>query len=294
MVVLKDIRKSHLEALLDYMYVGEVDVKQSELAGLIKAAECLRIKGLAVPDEDPSAGGSSKNQKKVSNNNNTSSSNSDNVSDSANRRTGGAGAGASGSGNNSSPPPRKRQRKDSGDKGGSDFSSVKENSGPSFSRRGGNESTTSVPSQQSSSLKRRISPERDDDEPEILPVDQIKVERDDQSGGPSNVDDGSGRGGRGMVGQGSEGDGMGGSNTGHDDDQGDYSTFSQDDIEKQEHDQDIDQMNSYTDSMEAGPSGMQEVGFCDYFCLFFVFRVKDLIVILIYQRLLSCGVLWAV
>lgn len=53
-VILKDIRHHDLEALLDYMYLGEVDVKQSELAGLIKAAECLRIKGLAVPDEDPS------------------------------------------------------------------------------------------------------------------------------------------------------------------------------------------------------------------------------------------------
>lgn len=62
-VVLKDIRKSDLDALLDYMYIGEVDVRQSELAGLIKAAECLRIKGLAVPDEDPSKG-----QKKGPNN----------------------------------------------------------------------------------------------------------------------------------------------------------------------------------------------------------------------------------
>merc|ERR1719187_746749 len=53
-VVLKDIKKSDLDALLDYMYLGEVDVRQSELSGLIKAAECLRIKGLAVPDEDPS------------------------------------------------------------------------------------------------------------------------------------------------------------------------------------------------------------------------------------------------
>ncbi|XP_050697786.1 zinc finger protein 358-like isoform X10 [Eriocheir sinensis] len=52
-VVLKDIKRTDLEALLDYMYIGEVDVRQSELAGLIKAAECLRIKGLAVPDEDP-------------------------------------------------------------------------------------------------------------------------------------------------------------------------------------------------------------------------------------------------
>ncbi|XP_066948859.1 longitudinals lacking protein, isoforms H/M/V-like isoform X6 [Macrobrachium rosenbergii] len=62
-VVLKDIKKSDLDALLDYMYIGEVDVRQSELAGLIKAAECLRIKGLAVPDEDPT-----KSQKKGPNN----------------------------------------------------------------------------------------------------------------------------------------------------------------------------------------------------------------------------------
>merc|ERR1739838_279867 len=53
-IVLKDIRHEDLEALLNYMYVGEVNVLQNELAGLIKAAECLQIKGLAVPDEAPS------------------------------------------------------------------------------------------------------------------------------------------------------------------------------------------------------------------------------------------------
>ncbi|XP_050686862.1 longitudinals lacking protein, isoforms H/M/V-like isoform X2 [Eriocheir sinensis] len=53
-IVLKDIRSQELEALLNYMYVGEVNVLQNELAGLIKAAECLMIKGLAVPDESPS------------------------------------------------------------------------------------------------------------------------------------------------------------------------------------------------------------------------------------------------
>ncbi|XP_071515086.1 uncharacterized protein [Panulirus ornatus] len=53
-IVLKDIRHEDLEALLNYMYVGEVNVLQSDLSGLIKAAECLRIKGLAVPDEAPS------------------------------------------------------------------------------------------------------------------------------------------------------------------------------------------------------------------------------------------------
>lgn len=33
------------------MYIGEVNVKQTELASLVSVAECLRIKGLAVPDE---------------------------------------------------------------------------------------------------------------------------------------------------------------------------------------------------------------------------------------------------
>ncbi|XP_042237947.1 zinc finger protein 131-like isoform X2 [Homarus americanus] len=52
-IVLKDIQCQDLEFLLDYMYIGEVNVRQTELSSLIKAAECLRIKGLAVPDEDP-------------------------------------------------------------------------------------------------------------------------------------------------------------------------------------------------------------------------------------------------
>ncbi|XP_069957481.1 protein tramtrack, beta isoform isoform X9 [Cherax quadricarinatus] len=60
-VVLKDIQCQDLEFLLDYMYIGEVNVRQNELSSLIKAAECLRIKGLAVPDEEPkkSSGSSS-------------------------------------------------------------------------------------------------------------------------------------------------------------------------------------------------------------------------------------------
>ncbi|KAK3861068.1 hypothetical protein Pcinc_032926 [Petrolisthes cinctipes] len=52
-IVLKDIRPQDLEALLNYMYLGEVNVLQTDLSRLIKAAECLRIKGLAVPDETP-------------------------------------------------------------------------------------------------------------------------------------------------------------------------------------------------------------------------------------------------
>ncbi|XP_071523320.1 uncharacterized protein [Panulirus ornatus] len=58
-VVLKDIQCQDLEFLLDYMYIGEVNVRQNELSSLIKAAECLRIKGLAVPDEEPKKSGSS-------------------------------------------------------------------------------------------------------------------------------------------------------------------------------------------------------------------------------------------
>jgi hypothetical protein len=58
-IVLKDIRSEELESLLSYMYVGEVNVVQEKLSGLIKAAECLRIKGLAVPDEEPATSKSS-------------------------------------------------------------------------------------------------------------------------------------------------------------------------------------------------------------------------------------------
>jgi len=63
-IVLKDIQSEDLEALLNYMYVGEVNVVQEKLAGLIKAAECLKIKGLAVPDEEPVEGNFSREQSK--------------------------------------------------------------------------------------------------------------------------------------------------------------------------------------------------------------------------------------
>jgi len=52
-IVLKDIKCEDLESLLDYMYLGEVNVRQCDLASLIKSAECLRVKGLAVPDDEP-------------------------------------------------------------------------------------------------------------------------------------------------------------------------------------------------------------------------------------------------
>jgi len=52
-IVLKDIKPDDIEALLSYMYAGVVSVAQNDLARLIKAAELLQIKGLAVPDEPP-------------------------------------------------------------------------------------------------------------------------------------------------------------------------------------------------------------------------------------------------
>ncbi|XP_069943911.1 protein tramtrack, beta isoform isoform X5 [Cherax quadricarinatus] len=52
-VLLHDVRRDELEALLSYMYAGIVSVAQRDLARLIKVAELLQIKGLAVPDEIP-------------------------------------------------------------------------------------------------------------------------------------------------------------------------------------------------------------------------------------------------
>ncbi|XP_037085860.1 longitudinals lacking protein, isoforms H/M/V-like, partial [Pollicipes pollicipes] len=46
-IILKDVPFSELRALVDYMYIGEVNVCQDQLASLIKTAESLKIKGLA-------------------------------------------------------------------------------------------------------------------------------------------------------------------------------------------------------------------------------------------------------
>lgn len=45
-VVLKDVKFEEMKAIMDYMYRGEVNVAQDELAGLLKVAETLKIKGL--------------------------------------------------------------------------------------------------------------------------------------------------------------------------------------------------------------------------------------------------------
>ena len=51
--ILKDVKYQELRAMMDYMYRGEVNISQDQLAALLKAAESLQIKGLS----DNRAGG---------------------------------------------------------------------------------------------------------------------------------------------------------------------------------------------------------------------------------------------
>ncbi|KAL7638075.1 UNVERIFIED_CONTAM: hypothetical protein RMT77_011700 [Armadillidium vulgare] len=50
-IFLNDVGKKDVESLLDFMYKGEVHVPQSELGSLLRTAEALQVKGLAVPDD---------------------------------------------------------------------------------------------------------------------------------------------------------------------------------------------------------------------------------------------------
>ncbi|XP_017836856.1 longitudinals lacking protein, isoforms H/M/V isoform X12 [Drosophila busckii] len=52
--ILKDVKYQELRAMMDYMYRGEVNISQDQLAALLKAAESLQIKGLS----DNRSGGS--------------------------------------------------------------------------------------------------------------------------------------------------------------------------------------------------------------------------------------------
>uniref|UniRef100_A0A1B0B092 BTB domain-containing protein n=1 Tax=Glossina palpalis gambiensis TaxID=67801 RepID=A0A1B0B092_9MUSC len=53
--ILKDVKYQELCAMMDYMYHGEVNISQDQLAALLKAAESLQIKGLS---DNRSTGGS--------------------------------------------------------------------------------------------------------------------------------------------------------------------------------------------------------------------------------------------
>ena len=54
--ILKDVKFQELRAMMDYMYRGEVNISQDQLAALLKAAESLQIKGLS---DNRTGGGSS-------------------------------------------------------------------------------------------------------------------------------------------------------------------------------------------------------------------------------------------
>lgn len=45
-VVLKDVRYAEIQAILEYMYKGEVSITQEEVEPLLKVAEALKVKGL--------------------------------------------------------------------------------------------------------------------------------------------------------------------------------------------------------------------------------------------------------
>jgi BTB/POZ domain. len=49
-VILKDVCHKDLVAILQFMYRGEVNVRQEELATFLKTAEMLQIKGLTGED----------------------------------------------------------------------------------------------------------------------------------------------------------------------------------------------------------------------------------------------------
>lgn len=46
-IILKDVAYSHLQAILEFMYAGEVNVSQEQLPAFLKTADRLKVKGLA-------------------------------------------------------------------------------------------------------------------------------------------------------------------------------------------------------------------------------------------------------
>ncbi|KYN06082.1 Longitudinals lacking protein-like protein [Cyphomyrmex costatus] len=46
-IILKDVAYSHLQAILEFMYAGEVNVSQDQLPAFLKTADRLKVKGLA-------------------------------------------------------------------------------------------------------------------------------------------------------------------------------------------------------------------------------------------------------
>ncbi|XP_014290767.1 protein jim lovell isoform X2 [Halyomorpha halys] len=55
-IVLKDLRGWEVQAIVDFMYRGEISVEQEQLTSLIKAAESLQVRGLAHTERIPVCG----------------------------------------------------------------------------------------------------------------------------------------------------------------------------------------------------------------------------------------------
>ncbi|CAL4178262.1 unnamed protein product [Meganyctiphanes norvegica] len=64
-IVLQSIKKEHFEALLDYMYEGEVMVSQTVLAHIVRAAEHLKIKGLTIDEGEQNTKSPTQNVKHI-------------------------------------------------------------------------------------------------------------------------------------------------------------------------------------------------------------------------------------
>lgn len=47
---MKDMKHWEVQALVDFMYKGEVNVSQDEISTLLKAAEALQVRGLCGAD----------------------------------------------------------------------------------------------------------------------------------------------------------------------------------------------------------------------------------------------------
>ena len=54
-IFLKGVKFDDLEAIVQFMYCGEVNVHQEQLASLLKVAEELKVRGLADEEENPPA-----------------------------------------------------------------------------------------------------------------------------------------------------------------------------------------------------------------------------------------------
>ncbi|XP_042225227.1 protein tramtrack, beta isoform-like isoform X3 [Homarus americanus] len=54
MIVLADIKASHFEAILSYMYCGEVNIFQKSLGGVLHTATVLKVKGLSEDSDEES------------------------------------------------------------------------------------------------------------------------------------------------------------------------------------------------------------------------------------------------